>query len=229
MIADCRALTTRSAAKSGAARGAQHQQGGVPPFDRNRDEQGGLVGRRQVGRNEGAVVARLAGGQHQNAAAHRPGERRGGGPLPVLGRIGIARDATQDIAVVEQDQALVVREHAARGCEQACKRRRVARDVEQGIEQGETGDGPRARAVALPAGGILCALGAHHARSRERDVRWRIAASIAGVGPRPALARTPMPGEFQADDRPRDLSGENLQADVLEISFDRPPRRRKFG
>jgi hypothetical protein len=39
----------------------------------------------------------------------------------------------------------------------------------------------------------------------------------------------PMPGEFQADDRPRDLSGGNLQADVLEISFDRPPRRRKTG
>jgi hypothetical protein len=57
----------------------------------------------------------------------------------------------------------------------------------------------------------------------------RIAASIAGFGPRPAFARTPMPGEFQADDRPRDLSGRNLQADVLEISFDRPPRRRKTG
>jgi hypothetical protein len=38
-----------------------------------------------------------------------------------------------------------------------------------------------------------------------------------------------MPGEFQADDRPRDLSDANLQADVLEISFDRPPARRKTG
>jgi hypothetical protein len=35
-------------------------------------------------------------------------------------------------------------------------------------------------------------------------------------------------GEFRADDRPRDLSEENLQADVLEISFDRRDAAKKI-
>ena len=79
------------------ARGAPQQQGGVPPLGRDRNEQGGLVGGNKVGRNERAVtaraLARLAGGQHENAAAHGLRERRGGGPLPVSA--GSGSPATQ--------------------------------------------------------------------------------------------------------------------------------------
>ncbi|HZW73948.1 MAG TPA: hypothetical protein VFF43_10390 [Caldimonas sp.] len=142
----------------GWARGAPHQQCGVPSAGRNRDEHDRLVGARQIGRQQRAVLARHPGGEHENAAAHRLGEGRQGGPLAVLRRRGIAGDAAQDVALVEQDDGVLERKDGARGGEQGREGGDVAGDVQQGIEQGEMAGGRRrGRAIGpVPLG--VCAV-----------------------------------------------------------------------